>query len=363
MASAPEEQALTGACAPARAPSSRETAAAGPLAISMGTASGKTRRTPFSFRVSHWSSSVLTPPMPEPMTTPRRSGSIPGVPASAQASREAIRAYWPAGSSRRASTLARTSRGDCLMVAAIFTGRWYISTQSNGIRRTPDWPARIASQVSVTLPPTGVVAPRPVTTMRCSVFEVIGGSAPCVQWSVWHTRGPAHTAYDSGGDACLLAAARGLLWCVVAGKRQRTTAETVDQLCAPVMKLTASRTVLRFLTSSSGMRTPNFSSALTTIVIIDSESMSRSSVKDLSSSTEAVSRPVSSLTISARPSRITFSLCAMRLTPCCRRAWWDLPEVLSDPIFPPGRRELSGQNDDLRGVDQPGAEGDLQGQA
>src|SRR5450631_2789658 len=129
------------------------------------------------------------------------------------------------------------------------------------------------------------------------------------------------------------------------------------------MKLTASRTVLRFLTSSSGMRTPNFSSALTTMVIIDSESMSRSSVKDLSSSTEAVSRPVSSLTISARPSRISFSLCAMRLTPCCRRAWWDLPEVLSDPIFPPGRRELSGQNDDLRGVDQPGAEGDLQGQA
>src|SRR5664280_2682217 len=195
MASAPEEQALTGACAPARAPSSRDTAAAGPLTISMGTASGKTRRTPFSFRVSHWSSSVLTPPMPVPMTTPRRSGSTSGAPASAQASRAAIRPYWPAGSSRRASTLARTSKGDCLMVAAIFTGSWYVSTQSNGIRVTPDSPARTASQVSATLPPTGVVAPRPVTTMRCSVFEVIGGSAPCVQWPVWHTRGPAYTAY------------------------------------------------------------------------------------------------------------------------------------------------------------------------
>src|SRR5450631_1590559 len=213
MASAPEEQALTGACAPARAPSSRETAAAGPLAISMGTASGKTRRTPFSFRVSHWSSSVLTPPMPEPMTTPRRSGSIPGVPASAQASREAIRAYWPAGSSRRASTLARTSRGDCLMVAAIFTGRWYISTQSNGIRVTPDWPARIASQVSVTLPPTGVVAPRPVTTMRCSGFEVIGGSAPCDQWpagihGVRPVRHRAWGAMRSLGESRVLAVVR-----------------------------------------------------------------------------------------------------------------------------------------------------------
>src|SRR5450631_1023521 len=129
------------------------------------------------------------------------------------------------------------------------------------------------------------------------------------------------------------------------------------------MKLTASRTVLRFLTSSSGMRTPNFSSALTTMVIIDSESMSRSSVKDLSSSTEAVSRPVSSLTISARPSRISFSLCAMRLTPCCRRAWGDLPVVLSDPNFPSGRRELSRQDDDLRCIDEPGAERNLQGQA
>jgi hypothetical protein len=70
----------------------------------------------------------------------------------------------------------------------------------------------------------------------------------------------------------------------------------------------ASITVERFLTSSSGMRTPNFSSALTTIVIIDSESMSRSSVNDLSGCTESVSSPVSSLTISARPARISCSL-------------------------------------------------------
>src|SRR6478735_6613592 len=93
------------------------------------------------------------------------------------------------------------------------------------------------------------------------------------------------------------------------------------------MKLTASPTVLRFLTSSSGIRTPNFSSALTTMVIIEMESMSRSSVKDLSISTASVARPVSSLTISARPARISsllaidgsFSGCCPRLPVECRQ--------------------------------------------
>src|SRR4051794_41318004 len=77
---------------------------------------------------------------------------------------------------------------------------------------------------------------------------------------------------------------------------------------------TASPTVLRPFTSSSGMRTPNFSSALTTMVIIDSESMSRSSVNDFSGWTSLVAMPVSSFTISARPSRISCSLAAMDLS-------------------------------------------------
>src|SRR4029079_17630679 len=64
----------------------------------------------------------------------------------------------------------------------------------------------------------------------------------------------------------------------------------VTQPWACAMYATASRTVDRFFTSSSGMRTLNFSSAFTTIVIIDSESMSRSSVKLLSSSTESTGR-------------------------------------------------------------------------
>ena len=52
IASAPDAQALTGVCTPARAPSSRLTAAAGPFGISIGTVSGKIRRGPFSRRVS-----------------------------------------------------------------------------------------------------------------------------------------------------------------------------------------------------------------------------------------------------------------------------------------------------------------------
>src|SRR6188472_646885 len=113
------------------------------------------------------------------------------------------------------------------------------------------------------------------------------------------------------------------------------------------MKPTASPTVVRFLTSSSGILTPNFSSALTTIVIIDSESMSRSSVKDLSGSTWSVSMPVSSLTISARPSRISDSLCAMRVAPS---VWGSASGNLGD-------------DDDLCRIHESGAKPDLEGEA
>ena len=47
--------------------------------MSMGTVCGETRRTPFSFSTSYWSSRVVTPPMPEAMTAPSRSGSTVGV--------------------------------------------------------------------------------------------------------------------------------------------------------------------------------------------------------------------------------------------------------------------------------------------
>ena len=54
-----EAQADTGVCAPARAPSRRLTLAAEALAISIGMASGLTRRAPFSFWTSQLPSSVM----------------------------------------------------------------------------------------------------------------------------------------------------------------------------------------------------------------------------------------------------------------------------------------------------------------
>ncbi len=74
MASAPEAHALTGVCTPAWALTSRPTLADGPFGMSMGTVCGETRRTPFSFSTSYWSSRVVTPPIPEAITVPRRSG-------------------------------------------------------------------------------------------------------------------------------------------------------------------------------------------------------------------------------------------------------------------------------------------------
>jgi hypothetical protein len=90
--------------------------------MSIGTASGNTRRTPFSLRMSHWSRRVHTPPIPVPMATPRRSGSISGEPASSIAAREAMTAYWALGSIRRTSTLVSTSSAFCCRVHAKCTG-------------------------------------------------------------------------------------------------------------------------------------------------------------------------------------------------------------------------------------------------
>ncbi len=187
IASAPEAQALTGVWTPARAPSSMPTAAAGPLGMSIGTVSGKTRRGPFSFNVSYADSRVHTPPMPVAMTTPSRSGSSSGRPASAQASREAARAYCPEGSSRRVSTRASCSDGSTATDAAKVTGRSISVTQSWVRVRAPERPARAASQVVGTSPPMGVVAPRPVTTMR-GLVDAMGRFAP---WG------------RSGGDAAV----------------------------------------------------------------------------------------------------------------------------------------------------------------
>src|SRR5690606_28556541 len=121
-----------------------------------------------------------------------------------------------------------------------------------------------------------------------------------------------------------------------------------DQPWARSMNATASPTVLRFLTSSSGMETPNFSSAATTTSTIDSESTSRSSTNDLSSWTSSASMPATSLTISARSARIS-SVVAI---------WWFLflLGVLLGGVSLVG--PWSGNGDDLSGVRQAGTEGD-----
>src|SRR5215218_9417770 len=135
------------------------------------------------------------------------------------------------------------------------------------------------------------------------------------------------------------------------------------------MKETASPTVLRFFTSSSGMRTPNFSSAATTISTIDNESTSRSSTNDLSGWTSSAATPAMSSTIAARSAWISVALAmvapCLRLSSvlewCCgrrmQRALRPGAVLSGDAARARGGRG-SGDGDDLGGVRQPGAEGD-----
>src|SRR5829696_4117395 len=121
------------------------------------------------------------------------------------------------------------------------------------------------------------------------------------------------------------------------------------------MNDTASPTVLRFFTSSSGMDTPNFSSAATTTSTMDNESTSRSSTNDLSSWTSSAGMPATSLTISARSARIS-SVVAML---------WFLFSVVTfggggRGSTVPGMGHGLRHGDDLCGVRQAGPERDQQ---
>src|SRR5579863_623528 len=103
-----------------------------------------------------------TPPMPLDTTTPSRSGGTCGAPASAQASLAATIANCSHRSSRRAWTRSSTVAGSTAARAAIRAGRLaYPSSVSAVVALRP---ASIPSQVLGTSPPSGVVAPRPVTT-------------------------------------------------------------------------------------------------------------------------------------------------------------------------------------------------------
>ena len=180
MASAPEEQALTGVRAPARAPSSMLTQAAGPLAISMGTAKGDTRRGPAWRSTCSWASSEDTPPMPVPMTTASRSGSTAGRPACSHACRALISAICAHRSRRRTSIRDSACAGSVCSCAAMRTGRSW--AQSCPIAVTPERPASIASQVEDASAPSGVVAPRPVTRIssRAALAGMCGPFYCCI---------------------------------------------------------------------------------------------------------------------------------------------------------------------------------------
>src|SRR3954447_25049823 len=119
--------------------------------------------------------------MPEATTTPSRSGSISGLPASAHASRAAIIAICPDGSSRRASTLERFSLSEVgtASCAANVTGISYCSTHSATIGRAPDRPSSAAFQLLGRSPPSGLVAPRPVTTTFRGVVSAMTAPRSC----------------------------------------------------------------------------------------------------------------------------------------------------------------------------------------
>ena len=161
-----EAHALATVRAYARAPKCSERLPAAALGMSIGTVMGMTRRGPFSRSVSHASSSVHTPPMPVAKSTPRRSGSTSGLPASAHASMAATSANCDEGSRRLAIGRSRTVSGRTAACAAKVTGSWYCSTQSYSSVRAPEAPSSNADQLSGAVPPMGLEAPMPVTTIR-----------------------------------------------------------------------------------------------------------------------------------------------------------------------------------------------------
>src|SRR5665648_529135 len=105
-------------------------------------------------------------------------------------------AYWAEGSIRFISGRLRASLGSTATRAAKVTGRSYVAAQSLSSVCTPDFPARAAAHVLGTSPPSGVVAPMPVTTTSGSLVtvppgQVVGGSSSprAGGWAVRGVRG------------------------------------------------------------------------------------------------------------------------------------------------------------------------------
>ncbi len=165
IASVLEAHADTSVRANARASRAMLTAAEAAFGMSMGTVIGRTRRGPFSRRVSQASRSVQSPPIPVEYSTPSRSGARSVIAASAQASRAEMSAYCAEGSRRLISWRSSTSSGRTRACAAKVTGSSCSATQSCVSERTPVSPASNAFQLSRAVPPSGDVAPIPVTTI------------------------------------------------------------------------------------------------------------------------------------------------------------------------------------------------------
>ena len=178
MASAPDAQALTGVCTPPRAPSASPTRPAGPLGISIGTVCGETRRAPLASRTSSWASIVSAPPMPVPTTTASRSGSTPGAPACSHASSAASRASCWDRSRVRARTRPRRSTGSVGDPGAEPDRACPRPTASSS-RAVPERPAsRRLPRCRRRRRPSGVTAPRPVTTTSAREPGHAGTPAP-----------------------------------------------------------------------------------------------------------------------------------------------------------------------------------------
>ena len=174
MASLPDAQADTGVCTPALAPIARPTFAAGALGISIGIASGETRRGPFSLSsVVVVTAGSARRRCRRPSRPPSRSGSTPS---------SAEPGVGPGLAGRDQGELAGAVEAAGLDPVEDLGGVDRDRGRDLGARAarpsprsgadTPDVPGEQGGPGAWrTSPPTGVVVPSPVTTTRLALMQ------------------------------------------------------------------------------------------------------------------------------------------------------------------------------------------------
>ena len=173
IASAPVAQALAGACTPALAPSSRPDP--GGRAVGHEHRHGVRADPPGAARLQdvvlveqgHARRRCRVPTRPPPAARRSRSASPARRPPTPRGRRSAPVAS--DRSSRRSLTRSSWSDGSTASWAAMRTGS--CAAHSWVSAPTPERPASMASQVDATSPPSGVVAPSPVTTTSCAAHS------------------------------------------------------------------------------------------------------------------------------------------------------------------------------------------------